>query len=216
MDISTFTYIDLINQIKNMETKEFMNWYINTIQYGSDLIDENKIIKSICENSTNGKYYKLFSHLLTNTTSTNNYAYGDLVQIISEESDYFVTKCKKELIEKISDKSNLYELTFEFEAKNINCRQEFKLLCERIEFVRYNMNNTNCSFAKCKFVICKVEYTGFAYDDYYYDLIKPSAIFTLQINEDEDNYCYDLNFENAGMVNYHFMDLEFDLKKYMG
>ncbi len=219
MEIST--YIDLIDSINNFDSEQFVDWYLNTIQYGSDLVEFDKIIKSICKDSTADKYYKLFNHLKPKN-SDYPFLYNDLVQIVSDELDYFVSKCKKELIEKISDQSNLFKLRFELEAKNINTKKEFELLVQKISSHTYNtqvyLSGTSqlvdYTGTKYKFVVHKVEYTGYGYDGYYLETIKPNAIIFLESNE--SNEFYGLEFEGVGMANYNFDSVEVELNKYTG
>jgi hypothetical protein len=56
-----------------METFQFVNWYMDVIEYNLDLLDQDKIIRSIYPNGINNKYFKLFKHLTSNKEPNHKY-----------------------------------------------------------------------------------------------------------------------------------------------
>lgn len=216
--MKTKTYIDLIKFIKNLDSNQFTKWYMNTIQYGSDLIDENKIIKQIIKSSTADRYFKLFGHF-NSYEPEESYLHHELLSLIIEDSDYFVKKCKEELVEKISKQAKLFEMTIDIipEITTNELRETFRLIIKKISSHTYTtqvyISGTNqltdYTGTKYKFEICEVLQIKS-----YEEIIKPKAIFIVEANE--DNEYFGLEFEGAGMENFHFDNASIDISKYIG
>jgi len=221
--METKIYIDLIQNIKSLDSKKFIQWYTNTIQYGSDLIEENKIVHQIVKSSTTDKYFKLFKYFESyepeKTDSSN-----DLLSIIIEDLDYFVKKCKDDLVEKISKDAKLFEISFDIKpAITTNeLRESFRFVAKQISSHTYNtqayIQGTNelkdYIETKYKFVICEPIQI-----DNFNDILIQGKVFTVKANEpdkDGEKYFYGMEFDNVGMINFNFYNADIEITQYIG
>lgn len=143
--METKIHISLIKYIKSLNPDEFIQWYNNTIQYGSNLVNDNKIINHMVKLSTNDKYLNNLKYFELHKHNNNDYRINDLLYIIIDDLDYFVQKCKNNLVKNILEDAKLFEINIDVkpEIMTNELRETFGFISKQISSYTYNTQACN-------------------------------------------------------------------------
>ncbi len=195
--------LELIDKIKLMNNDDFEQWFRQMVLVNEGETLEEKLFNKVITNSSGNKYYRLLSHF-DNYNSNEQDQYNDLISIVIEEKEYFITRIKQDIINKISLASNIYQINFTLEKNYSFVIQEYEkpYLVNNL-YLGYEYREVNVPTIVYKFKIIKQPNIVSRFNK----IFVKDNIFTIYCDEQSKKY-FGLQFPEAGIDNCFFAEAE--------
>ncbi len=184
--------INFINKIKSFDSNEFVEWYISMIEFNlRSTVEENLFASAITDGSSN-RFYKLFNHL-EHYDPKKTSPYQDLISLVKDEYDLFVTKCKQVIIKKLG--SDIFLLRFKRKFYD----DKFELIVHQIKKENLDIDTI---FFQYEIIGPNIPLTDFV------SLMVPNQLINLKLSSYSGTHI-GIEFVNAGIQNHNFINLEY-------
>lgn len=199
--------INLISKIKLLDSKNFIQWYNQMIQYNINLNLEEKLFKLAINDSTDNRFYKLFKHF-DNYHQDEINEYNDLISLIIPNKDYYVELAKQELIDKILSSQKIFVIT-------LGNEDSIKLITQQVTYREHLQNSHESANKLVEFIIEHHEHKIIKVlsDCEFTEWLKSDVIVRFKKRIDSSNY-YGLEIMNEGKINNNFEKYEIRVELY--